>query len=403
MGEIVTLFIYIICTTIIGLSIVINREFTGEINRFQLTVSNLEIFFILFITVVGFWIVYFFYKNTKKRKKYLTKSKWIVDIDKFNRFFFIAIVSQIVFVSMTSVGVVGSGATSGISFIFSLLGLNVLFNFYYFICRRKKSRIYILNIVLFSILRFVQGWTGFIFYIAIFEIYFYFKRKKRVRIEDVLKVFSLPTAGILAGGKIYQYAYALKFERRFGSIYELSYYEGLINLVNRLTHINMSIGAYQNLDIIKQLYLESGLLFAEAQGLFRPILPRFIMPYKEFRTLNNFIVQAFWPNIVFYTSSGFGLINYSLTLLYISFFDFLVWAIFTIALFSFSRRLINSFERYKGQLDFLYFLLVLHVFTNGSPEFVFGYGYFQLIYVVPLLFMLKIIKLDRRKRSNERM
>lgn len=400
MGEMVTLLIYIISTIIIGTSIMASREFQGELNQFELTVSDIEILLILILTIAGFYIAYLYYKRTKNKKKYLTKSKWIVNTNRFNYFFLIALVAQIIFVINTKVGVVGLGATSSFSFIFSLLGLGALFNFYYFLCRKKKSKIYIINIILFSSLQLLQGWSGFIFNIAMFEIYLYFKNRKKTSFLNELKVLAIAIFGIFIGGKLYQYAFAFKFKQRFGVVYKLTYLQGLVNLVNRLTHISISIGAYQNVNVVKELYLSSNTLFPEIRGILRPIIPRFLMPYKEFRTLNNFVIQSFNPDIVYYTSSNFGLINYSLTLLYIGFFDFSFWLVVTIILFSLSRRLINSFEQYEGQLDFLYFLLIMNLFTIGSPEMVFSYGYLQLIYVIPLLFFLKVIQFEKR-RFNE--
>lgn len=396
LAEILIIIMFIFSTLFTGISMIITGKYVGELSYFDLGVDNLEVVFVLLLTVIGYFIVYLIYRIRKNKKKYLLGKKWTVNVRKFNSVFFILVVSQIIFLLITDVGRVGSSAQSGMSFILAILNVDSIFGLYYFLCRDLEKKKYFLNIALYIALKLIQGWTGMLLSIALFELYFYYKKRKKINLLNLVKLIFISIGAISIGAKIYQYAYAFKFYIRSNTMINLSYFEGFSNLVNRLSFFPMSIGAHQNEDLIKQLYLVNYAKFAELQSFFRPMLPRFIMPDKEFGVLNNIVIQSFFNDVTYTTSSNFGFIMYTKTLFQINLIEGFLWLICTIFMCSIIRKLYNSLEQYNGQLDFLYFILLLNIYSVASLEQVFGYGYSRLIYIIPILISLKVITNQKR-------
>ena len=57
-----------------------------------------------------------------------------------------------------------------------------------------------------------------------------------------------------------------------------------------------------------------------------------------------------------------------------------------------NKFFIDSFEQYRGQLNFLYFLLIVKLYYSGSPEIVFSYGSIGVLFLLPLLFATAAIR-----------
>lgn len=399
MGELVIISIYILSTIVVAILMLLTGKYVGELKFFSLGVDPYFIVIQLILTVLGFIVVYFLYKITKSNKKTLFGKKWRVNTSRFNNIFLVFTVSHILFLLITDVGRVGSNASSNISFVFSMINLDAIFGIYYFWARESPNKKFILNIILYIILKLMQGWTGFILSIAMFEVYLYFKRRSKLTIADLFKVIVFPIGMILVGSKLYQYAYALKFYVRFEEKIQLNYIDGLQSLVSRIAFFPITVGANEKFKVIRELYLADNLYFKEILGLFRPILPRFIMPDKEFRTLNNNVIQSFFFDVQESTSANFGILMYAKTLFNINWVEGFVWILCTLLFCVILKRLYNSLELYKGQLDFLYFYLLIQVFSVASLEHVFGYGYFALIYIFPILMLLRIIRVEKGEET----
>lgn len=364
----------------------------GGAEDLRLTVSSMEIFILLLITILIFLFGYLFYVKTRRIKGIFLFPKLSVNTKKFNSFFLIIVLANIIFLLSTGVGVVGGSATSSYSWIFSALSIEQLFPFYYLLCREDKGKLFWGNVILFSLFRILQGWTSFLLTIAIFEMFFFFKRHKLSKLTQISIIFNLPLLFILIGGKVYQYAYVLKNQIRYDITFYLSYIDGTIKFVERISNFPMAVTAYQNLNLIKVLYLSETLPIKEVLSIFRPLIPSFLMSYKEFRPINNVVVQSIYSTVSEATSTGIGLPMYITSLFYTDLASGLIWLFLIFFLFITIRSIMLSVERYPGQLDILYFLLILSVISNGSIEMVFSYGYIKLIYFIPFLLFFKVIK-----------
>ena len=397
MTEFFVIIFYVLNTLIIGMYMFTTKKYTGELVNFDMTISDFELLGLLLITILFYFLIYIIYIATKNMKGLLLNIHFSIHTKKLDVFYLLLLIFQIIFFILTGVGRIGGSATSGISFVFSFLKVEPIFGLYYFLRREESKKIFWVNILLFSLLRLLKGWTGFILTIALYELYFHFKRNgnNRLTLINAIKTYTLPIILILSGSKIYQYMYTVKFKIRLNQIINLDYIDGMVNLINRLTFFPISVGAYSNFKLIKSLYISDSIIFKEIQGFFRPIAPRFIMPIKEFRSLNNNVLQSFWDTITPTTSSSMGLPVYALTLMRINFLEFIIWLIMTLLFINVIKRLFNSLEQYSGQLNYLYFWLLFDTFYSASLETSFSYGVLPIFYILPVLVVFKVIRIER--------
>lgn len=397
MAELIIIIFLIICHIVAGFTMISERKYTGEFEGFFLSVGNEYIIGLLISTIIGYFLLLFIYNYTKNKKIFILKGKrFYFNKKRFSYIFLFFAISQIIFFLYTGVGKVGGDATSPISFIFSMFNVNCLFGLYYFICRNSDNRaIYFVNIVLFCALQLMKGWTGFLLSIFFYELYFYFKRNPINSILNYAKVLFFPVIAILIGGKIYQYLHAYKNLIRLNAEIENTYLDGITLLLSRLSFFPVAVGAYQNTNIIRDLYYFDYLPLREIQALFRPLAPGFIMPDKDFRIIGNLVVQSFYPDVTSITSSNFGIISYLQLLLNVNIADFLIYVIVSVLLLILVKSLFDSVEEKKGDLNFLYFLLLLNMYEIGSLEMVFGYGILPIVFFIPLFIIFKVVVIKR--------
>jgi hypothetical protein len=78
--------------------------------------------------------------------------------------------------------------------------------------------------------------------------------------------------------------------------------------------------------------------------------------------------------------------------------DFFVYIIVVFILLMVSKKIIYMFDNGNGNVDILYFMLIFQFFDGYSAETLFGYGYIGLIYLIPLMMLLGIIKLQSTEK-----
>ncbi|HFW4499943.1 TPA: oligosaccharide repeat unit polymerase, partial [Salmonella enterica subsp. enterica serovar Waycross] len=151
--------------------------------------------------------------------------------------------------------------------------------------------------------KILQGWTSFLLILFFLEMY------ARYRLKNKKIILLLPLFIIFFGGWVYQYAFVLKNEIRGNDVAPLSYYQGVEQLTSRLSMNPVSLGAYENYDVVVHLYQKENRVFKESESLLRPILPGGFIN-KDFRILNNNVMASFYPDLNPYTSSDFGIVMY---------------------------------------------------------------------------------------------
>jgi hypothetical protein len=153
------------------------------------------------------------------------------------------------------------------------------------------------------------------------------------------------------------------------------------------------LGSYEKIDEIRHFYLKENIFLKESQGFFKPILPRFLMENKDFRSLNNNVKQPFYDDFSADTSADIGIIMYTAILFYSDPMQAINYFIFTLFLLFLMKTMLDLLEQQRGQFDFIYFILLFSLVYTASLEHVFARGIFGTLYILPLLFMLGIIKI----------
>lgn len=402
-AEKTILFLYFWPILISAISMLDSGYYTGELEGFLVNISKIELVGIISLQLIGFFFLYNIYKISKTQRFCIEGYKLKINARRFLVFFVVICLANIVFVVRTGVGVVNSEAKSSVSFLFAIINPDYLFPLYYVFGKeyyiKKKQALYKLyfyaGVVIYSILEFAQGWTGFLLVVSFMELFFYFRVRNKSNIQRAIVPIILPVFLILLGGKAYQYLYQYKNEVRGNQISSLSYCEGVAKLISRMTNLPLAVGSLGKIDEIKSLYVSDPIKYKELRAFFRPILPSIITGTKDYRPINNHAVQVFYPELKNNTSAGLGLVSYSLVLLNVDLLEWSVWLLASILLSLFFKIIFSLVERYPGQLDILFFLLLIRYYNAASLEITFGYGFVGLLYNILIMICFRVIVIKR--------
>lgn len=380
-----------------GLIMLFTREYVGELETFHLQISNIELALLLLYSFLIIILSFYIYKLLS-RKKYNFKNFTIsFNKQRFALFYFIWLLISFVFMMTTGVGVLLSQATSPYSPIFGFLNVSALFPIFYFLFRESTFNRYVfwLTVVLFVTYKMFQGWSGVFLLLFSFELYIFFKNRVLNIYKRVAVIFLLPFLFILIGAIFYQYIYPIKNQIRGLDGSEITYVEAVVKLTNRMTNFPIAVGTYEKLEEVKDYFIQDNLAVKEFQGFFRPITPRTLMENKEFRSLNNNVLQPFYHDITASTSSDIGILMYIISLFYCSPLDAFLWLTTSLVMLIFAKIFYDNIEQERGQFDFVFFLLICSLFYTASLEIVFAYGFFGVLYFIPILLILGIIRIKK--------
>ncbi|HIF9248506.1 TPA: oligosaccharide repeat unit polymerase [Photobacterium damselae] len=365
--------------------------YPGELSPFTIQVTGLEIFFWYFVNFLSVLLLFFLYKLISKYRIVIGYS---IDIkyQKLNYLMSALLIINLLFIINTGVGVVGSHTTSPFTPLVFFLKPDTFFYIYFLIFRPKIGEfkiIFIINIVLFCLLKFSQGWSGFVFLLFFIELYYRFNQ---ISIKKIIYIMIAPFLIILLGGGVYSKVYVLKNEIRGNDVDSISFYEGVEHLANRLSYLPITIGGVQNKEKIIDLYQSDGYQLKEFKSVLRPLVPSVLFKNKDFRTLNNVVMQSYYPNITKSTSSNFGLPLYIYLLYSISPLDAFLY-IGLVIIFVFLMKLTyDIISPIKGQLNFLFLLGVMNL---GSLEVSFSYSFFSNITFIVIAIVIGAFKITR--------
>ena len=59
------------------------------------------------------------------------------------------------------------------------------------------------------------------------------------------------------------------------------------------------------------------------------------------------------------------------------------------------KGIFDSLESYSGELDFLYFILLLNFFEVATLEMVFGYGILPIIFFIPIFILFRVVRIQK--------
>lgn len=348
------------------------------------------------------------FKKTKNiRISYLKipKKIWYFDEKKIHIFIFFIMFINLIFAIRTGIGTADSSNRNSFSFLLRIFPPEPLMLLYFvFEHNTKKKIVFWVNFFLYAAFQLSTGWTGFIFQYAFIELFLYVKHGNKIKFNfSILKLSFLCDIGfIVVGGAIYSLLRPLKFAIRYGYAYsgKNTLAEGMANLVSRLTNYEATVVSIINHKKIARLYTKQGIWNWEAVSAFKNVLPRFLMPGKDYRVLGNVLMNSYFPDIESTTSTGYCLITYAWNLFESNIPGFVLWVLMYVLLFAICKRIIQMFDNGNGDSDVLYFFLILEVLQGNPISASLGATYLELPYALILLPLLGIIKKRTRKELH---
>lgn len=381
-------------------------KFYGAIPAGVFNPSKFEWFVAFVIHVVPILMIFPVFRHTKDIKyririKGLSNEVWYFDERKIHILMSIIMMVNLVFALRTGIGRADSIERSSLSFLLRIIPPEPMMLLYFVFCHNTKKRKHFwINFVLFALYQFATGWTGFLLQYGFIELFFIVKYSKKLKSSfPILKLGILCDVCLVTlGGVLYSFLRPLKYAVRYGYGYtgKTSITEGMANLVNRLTNYESTVISIINHTKIANIYQRQRIWHWEATSVFKNVLPRFIMPNKDYRVLGNILVNSYYPDITTATSTGYSIITYAWNLLESSLPGFIIWIILYIFMFIICKKIIELFEDGSRDSEILYFILVMEVLQGTPINVSLGATYLELIYALLLLPIMGIIK----KRSR---
>lgn len=353
------------------------------------------------ITILTYVIAYRFYIKTRIIKK--NKGFYFdVKVNRLNWFFMFLVITRIAYSLLTGYGLAESTASTSGSILFSLFSIHSIFMIYYCIARREKDRkIYWINIGLYVLLRMVEGYTGVLIIITVCEFYFRLKDRRWYNRSFSPKVLGgiigIETFVLIVGGYLYSFLRPFKYALRLGTPYEkLTYSMGVSYLVQRFSTLSSSVRVASHYEDVVRFY-QSQVDFAEIKAFFRPLLPRAVMPVKEFFSVGSAVAAVPSGIYNFGISDGVGVVEHAKILLDSDFTTFIIWLNLYILAIVFIRYIIRIFQKEPGELNMLYFFFCIAFVESGNLETMFSQTHLKVLLFIPLMWFLRIIKIKIRR------
>lgn len=386
---------------IIGIMEIASYTSLGELKGMELSLSRVDLAVLLALQTATIAMAYPVFIWTKRRaiKTRPGFVKFEIHSIRMHRFMLILLSANILFSARTGNAVLGRIVTSAFSFLFNIIPAAPIFAIYYICARDTKKSIYWLNVILYSVFRFMCGWSGHIMTIFFWEMFLRIKHKRQnvlvkaaLRLNDILVV-----ALFMAGSWLYRFVFPMKNAIRYGipiqSMPFLSFFKGMEELLSRFTNFPATVAAVQNHAVMAETYRRQGKPFWEVESILSPLLPRFLMPNKEYRTFSNIVKWAVYPDFTRDTGTGYNAFVYWANILEADFSCFLLAVIVFMILFILTKNIIYAFDNGSRDVEVLYFDFLLGIFSGANFSTMFGYGYIPLVYAIPILMVLGVIKM----------
>lgn len=363
------------------------------------------------IATVTVLVGYKYYKRSLYKTTYIGKRiKISVNIKRMHIFMFILSLISLCYTITTGVGTAESYVTARYSQIFSILNINSIFMIYYVMGREKATKLYWINAGIYLAYRLVQGWTGILLTYFLYEAYYWAKRKNKENYKVSPKQMFLSVIVVLIiiglGGFVYKYVYVLKYMIRYGDDFFgtnfLSWQQGIKALVSRFSYLDSLVRSMYNRDNIVATYLRQDNPFIEIKSMLRPLLPRVMMGDKTFSSMGSSIYQGATGLTNYNVTDSIGIVGFAYLMFKANYVMGLIWMIFYVLSFKFTKALTECLAEYKGQYRFFYFILLIGFLQTGNIETLFTQTYLKMIFFIPVLMVLGIFKVRILKNGRKR-
>lgn len=401
MIEIFYLSIYVISLLLIGVATIITGETYGE--AIDVHLDKMTLCILLLIYLLTYVFTYCLYKKHKDNYINIKVPKMKVNKKRMHIFYFVCLVISAYGTIVYGIGRVGGNVTTSLSFLFNIIKFSEFFPLYYVVARDERKGIYWINNVLYCFIQVMQGWSGWILTVAVLEVFF--QEKKSGLIRKVFKLFKariLSVLAIICGGFLYYYVSPLKNSIRYGADikwFRITLLEGFTSLVERFCNFPVYTSAWQNMEEMQKMYQQQGIFLSEFKSIFCPIVPSFIMPNKDIRSMGNIVLQAMWPTIKTNTSTGYGFFMYWFTLAKCNWADFIITLLAFIVGCIITFCILKSFDNEEHDCQILFFMFLVSIAVGTPVSRLFGYGYIAAIYLIIPMIVLGVIKVSVIRRN----
>lgn len=396
--------LYIYAGILMGLAEVIRYESLGEAAGMPLHTDRLDMILLLILQTASLAVIYPLFlagKDRGVRLKGLSDYRFEINDKRVHTVTFLILAAELIFTLRTGNAVIGRVVTSRLSFLFNMIKISAWMPLYYVCARDTKKPLYWCNVLLYLMYEFLCGWSGQIIQLVFFELFLFVKHGKALRMLKSLFQFSslLTAAAFVAGSFLYSYVFSLKNSIRysvpFGSIEPLGFVEGAKQLLSRFTNYPITVAAFQNHERIAQLYRLQNKPFWELESILSPLVPRFLMPNKEYRPLGNLVKQAIWEDNPKGTGTGYNFFMYWANIFECNLGCFVAGIAVFAVLAYISKQVIFAFDNGSKDTELLYFFFLFGIMSETGLSRIFGYGYISLIYTIPFLIVTGAVKIKK--------
>ncbi|CFU85061.1 oligosaccharide repeat unit polymerase [Yersinia pseudotuberculosis] len=382
----------------INFIVIINSgKYSADLQGIDVGINTNELLYIALVNQLFLLMAVFIFNILNSRNIKIGNLRFEFNKDRFSVFFFIILILNMVFFFSTGVGKVYSTKTHYLKTLFIILEPGNIFFLYYLIVRNTGSKLFFVNVVLYSILQISKGWTSFILIIGVFELYFFILRNNKSKLFRLPFIFSviIPLLLFTGGSVAYKYAFLVKNEIRGSSVESVSldYIGSTVLLASRLSNYNVAAGFYSKLDDVVNV-VRAQEEFSELKSFSQYFLP--VRPNEiEARPLSNSSMLAFYPTFgAKYSNVEIGMFTYYQILSNVDIYEavFVLFITFFMLLFFFSfYKLIANNEN----VELLLFIMVFYfLFSMCSPTY-FIRPYALGVLFIPFFVVFGILKIKR--------
>ncbi len=365
---------------------------------------NIEtIILVSILLILSYILSYGLYKFISRNTYKKSRISFVISYKRLNYFMSIYLMIMIIYGLATGDGAAENGGLGSSSIFASLWVPDAIFYFYYCLCREEYKKNVWFNAIIYVIYKIILGWTGVIFFIAFYEMYYLLKDKK----IKVFKIGLTTLALYVVGGVFYSYMYPLKYAIRYGTEFSFSdrlpVVEGISKLVSRLNNFSVSLFVQENVEKVVAVYQRQGIQYAEFLSAFRPIVPSALFTNKNFSSIGSCIYNAQTGYNGMDITNNCSIVQYYWLLFKCDPMTLFLCVILFIVSIYLLKVMCNWLQRKDNEFDMLFFWVVFRSFAIcGTIENSLSNSYLKFIFFVPLLFFLGIIKIRFRWDLNRK-
>ena len=183
---------------------------------------------------------------------------------------------------------------------------------------------------------------------------------------------------------------------------KLSLSEGVYQLTKRFNRLTTTMFVQENIKSIVWKYNEQNVFLSELKSYFRPLVPEQIMHNKIFSGITSLVYNAETG----YAYNGINITDgpdlpfYYWILIKCGILEFFLNIILLIFSLYIVKFICNCFQNQNKQFEIMFFWICANYINSGSLEQTFAQSYIKILFFIPLLWVLGVIKISYRRKKR---